>query len=240
MKINVSRIIALLRPEGFVLGRTSRIEKSFAFVRPDQRPELYQWIIVNCAGKNGEAVVGKVAVALTTHKGLKGLMKSQLLFEIAQVKERGWTKIYEAAEARAWEREFVAIAPRRAVELAAEAGAELLETTKSARNAAHAYLEHLDLSKPVPELLNEAISRVDSRRLAEAQKLAEAPAVLQVFGAQDIYLLACLCILEYEEEVEDVGTSFYGQKPIQNKQLMWRIQLIADRLLHISTITPEI
>lgn len=231
MIVNPSRIGKLLEPHGFVLGRTSRIEKSYSFFRSDQEPELFQWIKVEGAGRRGEAVAAEVAVSVTKRVSLTGLMELHLIKEIASVKERGWTIISTAKEARAWENRLASIGPLRATEFARERGPELLSTTDSARRAAKHYLEHLDLERSLDEQLHQLRQRCDQALIERAERLAAWPGVMQEYHAEDVYLLCTSCILCYENEVETASTSFSREDPLENAPLMWRIQLVADVLL---------
>jgi hypothetical protein len=231
MKINASRLLTLLGEHGFVRGGKPNLGDSRSFVRPDTRPGLFQWATVYCTGKEGDTVVGAVDVAVTSYIGTKGLVESRLLNEIAQVQARGWTIIKDAAQARTWEREFARIAPSRAAELATELGPSLLKTTAIAREAVRGYLGHVDQAKPLDEVLREFLRRADAAREAEAARLAGWPGVLQIRGMADIYMIACLCLVEFEKEVEKARESFVGQDPLRNRELMWRIQLLSDRFL---------
>jgi len=65
----------------------------------------------------------------------------------------------------------------------------------------------------------------------EARHLAEFPGVLQQRSAEEVYELAALTILRFENEVEASAPSFHGQSPLENDSLMWRIQLVADHIL---------
>ena len=211
MIIDLSRITLLLKPQGFVVGRRSEIENSFSFVRFDRRPELFQSVTVRCLGKQSDTVVGWVAVAVTRNLLIKGLGEMRVLEEIAREKERGVTVIRNSTEALEWENELSSVGPRRAEDLVSEVGSAILAKTESARAAAAKYVGMLDLTRPIPALIDELRDRFRPSRVRAAVAIAEWPGVLQVRGAQDLYLLSCLSLVGFEEEVEKSEVSFADQ-----------------------------
>jgi hypothetical protein len=60
----------------------------------------------------------------------------------------------------------------------------------------------------------------------EARRLAEAPGVLLLSGASDVYLLSCLSVLH-----EAPNNYVIGAYPLSNEDLMSQIQLVADGIL---------
>ncbi len=230
MSISVARILSLIEQDGFVLVHKNANGQS-SFRRPDSQPKLSQWIIVDCAGRQHEAVVGSIATSVTKRISIKGLMEMRLLDEIAEVEERGWTIVDSTEKAKEWEVQLARVAPLRAAEMAAEIGPEILDRTESARIAVGKYLGCLIDTADAGTQLQFLREQAEQSIVADAERLANWPGVLQVAGAEDQYLLATLCVLHFQRHVENPLCSFIGSDPLENDQLMWRIQLLADTFL---------
>jgi hypothetical protein len=202
-------------------------QDSFTFVRKSKSPDLFEWIFVEASGKKSEAVVASVATSLTSRiLDRRDLAVERLLMEIAEDQERGWSIVESQAEAREWESRLVDVAPVRADQLTEERGDELLHRTEEARRAVKRYLVHLDLAKPVATQIEQLRHNADPKQLGVAERLA-----WWWHCAEDIFALSWLCIVSFEAEVEDPPKSFAVQNPNFNAELLWRIELIADKLL---------
>jgi hypothetical protein len=165
-------------------------------------------------------------------------MEVRLLDEMAEDKVRGWTILDSRAKAEAWERQLARVAPARTSEFAAEIGINVLARTNVARIAVERYLELLAVGpRTVAERLSDLRQEVDEVIIADAERLATWPGVLQLAGAEDHYLLATLCIIRFERQVEASSATFLGDDPLVNEHLMWRMQLLADALL-VRSQTP--
>lgn len=241
MKIQPKRLLSMLTPLGFALGRVSTIEDSFELVRVSKTPALYEAVMVSSQGKRGEAVSATIGISVTKLVMTKGLVETRLLMEVADVKElvdeygfwvpgRGQAIIETTERAKQWEEQLASVASERAAEMAADVGPELLERTKSARNAVGKYLECLSDIKEVGNQLRCLRQQAERPIVAEAERLANWPGVLQEVGTEEVYLMATLCILHFQHHVENTTGSFIGCDPLENEQLMWRIQLLVDKL----------
>jgi hypothetical protein len=223
MTIRCSRLSKLLEPDGFVSRRTSRLVRRCAFVRLDRRPSLFQQIDVSFAGRRAEAVVAHVSASVTKWVRVKGLSVGRLLGELATDRDRGWSIITTSEEARHWEQSLARVGPIAAAELVSEVGAALIESTECARGVAQDRLARLHPERSVSDQIADLQRAMPSDLVAEARRLAASPGVMQVSEAEEIYLLACLSVLDGDDRSD--------RDPLANGELMGRIQLVADGIL---------
>jgi hypothetical protein len=226
MKISCSRIGALLKRHGFVTRYTSAPAKSCAYVRDDQKKPLFQHIDVSFAGNHKEAVVAHVTASTTKWMRVKGLSVSRLLDEIATDLDRGWSVVTTEDEAKEWEKSLAHIGPSKVSELATDEGGSLLERTREARQIAEVLLARLDREGNVSDQLAMLEHATPLGLVTEAQRLASWPGVMQVSGCENVYILACLSVLN-----GDSDSTLLGKDPLESDELMWQIQLVADGIL---------
>jgi hypothetical protein len=152
----------------------------------------------------------------------------QLVEEVAGDAERGWTVMRSVEESREWARRLAGVAPRAASALATEKGPALLARTAVARAAVDGHLIQLPDAADLDALKAWLLGRLDTDGVAMARRLAAGAGVLQKAGAELVYEVACLAIVLFEVRGERVA----GAKldPLGDRGLMWRIQLIVDRL----------
>jgi hypothetical protein len=204
---------------------------SLALVRSGYDPSLFEWIIFETAGRENEAVATTVAISVTRHVPFFRLMELMPLVEIAEDQFRGVTTITDAATADQWLQRVESAALQRFAAASSGRGLGLLRRTSSARQAVERYLACVSSENLSFHGLGQLNSRCPPEIAREARRLAEYPGVLHVFGGNALYLWACTAILLFAGEVEEGGRSFLGVNPLHNQELMWRIQLLADRLL---------
>jgi hypothetical protein len=195
------------------------------FFRLDSQPDLYQKLHVEFQGRRREAVYGSVSVSVVRHVHLKIDVRQHLLALDADC-ERYWTIVDSAEEAGAWEKRFSNLAPVAAEAIARSHGSELLERTSHARRRAIHHLHCLHSAEQLYPQIRQFEEARGAESLDRAARLAEWPGVMQVYGAGEIYLLACCAVLSGDEE-----EAFVDQDPLENDELMWQIQLVADRIL---------
>jgi hypothetical protein len=229
MKVKLSRIAPQLTLAGFQPGFQC-CTGSFALVRVGEHPELFEWIRIDTAGKRHEAVFAYVSVCIAKWIGIKGIMESMPFLELGEDRERGWTIIESDEKAREWEQKLIGHAPGAVVQFAAEHGPALLESTRAARLAVHQYLQRLSVEDCATSALASLRQNVGDTTRDEADRLMNWAAVQQIPDHPELYELACLCLLRFSSEVEGQGITYFGQDPLENSQLMWRIQLLVDRL----------
>jgi hypothetical protein len=233
MRIHRGRLLALLEQHGFSYGPESRATDALIFVRPGHRDELFESIIVDSQGKRGEAVYASVGVAVTSQVAYKVLGEVQLLGELGQDPNRGWTIIEDDRKAIEWERQLSTIGPTRAKEWADIAGPKVLRQTEDTRIAVGKYLA---LVKPTedPEWLIARMEQAASKSIAhEAERIHACPILNGGPDQQAAYRVACYVIVAYSEEVEK--RSFRGTDPMNDTNLMYRVIMLADKFLNASS-----
>ena len=232
-KVSEKRLSELFAAAGFQIA--SRWYGDAAWNRWNPVLGISEWILVGFSGKRNEAVSTDVGVGIT--RNLAFGISHELLVEAADshemVDQHGfWSPgrgkaILETVElSRAWERRVAEIAPTAAECYARKHRNELLERTIYARQRASELLRQFDANKPRFEQIQELKVRYGNAYAVEAQRLAEWPGVMQVFDADELYVLACFFVLTGDE-----GPAFIGQDPLKNDELMWQIQLVVDGIL---------
>ncbi|MBI3723852.1 RHS repeat-associated core domain-containing protein, partial [bacterium] len=188
--------------------------------------------------RRGDSAYAVVWVTVVREQcSTKGLVEDRLVKEIAAEKS-GWTFFPTTEAAKAWERRLASIAPKMARDLAVEKGPEVLERTAAARDAVARYLRFLGgFESPwqARAALSTDMSDADQR---EAARLAEFAGVLKVRGAGDQYAAACTAIVKHAATVEETPMPFRGVSPLDERNLMWRIQLLTDALMHQWPLSP--
>ena len=222
--ISCARISKILKPEGFVTRRTGPLVKHRAFVRPDQHPSLYHQIDISFVGRQSEAVAAHITASVARWIRVKGLSESRLLGEVATDQDRGWSVIKTRPDADDWERSLARLGPVAVAQLASEVGAILLQKTEGARRVARDRLARLVPDRGVSNQIAEFGHAMPPGVVAEAERLATWPGVMQVSGAAEIYFLACLSVVDGDDRRD-----LLGQDPLANDELMWRIQLRGRR-----------
>lgn len=232
-KVSEARLSGLLNDSGF--RSASRWYGSYAWNRWNSMLGVSEWILIGFAGQTNEAVSANVGVGIT--RTLAFGLSYELLMDLADVTEtfdkygswlpgRGRAIIETSEQAKAWERRLADIAPAAAECYALKHSDELLKQTAHARQRSVEILQQLDFTKSLGQQIQELESRYGHAYRQEAERLAEWPGVMQIFDAEEIYLLACYAVLTGEQ-----GTTFIGQDPLSNEELMWQIQLVADGIL---------
>ncbi|MFO0885061.1 MAG: hypothetical protein U0894_12880 [Pirellulales bacterium] len=232
-KVSEARLSDLLTATGF--RSASRWYGGYAWNRWNSTLGVSEWVLVGFAGKKDEAVSANVGVGIT--QTLAFGISHELLVEVADVKQmvdeygfwapgRGQAIIETAETAKAWERRVAETAPAAAECYALEHGNELLQRTTHARQRSSKLMQLLDSTKSLYQQIQELEARHGNAYRKEAERLAEWPGVMQVFDAEELYLLACCAVL-----TGDQGTAFRGLDPLKNEELMWQIQLVADGIL---------
>jgi hypothetical protein len=224
--ITPDRLLNAFAGLGFHI-RQGASKGSFGIVRPTNDASLFEWIIVESAGRQHEAIAATVAVSVTKNVPFFRLMEMKPVVEIADDSFRGSAVVSSEGAADNWIGRLRYLALQYIAATTASRGAMLLEKTLRTRQAVEKYWFFLSLRD---KLLDPAVvDSLNTRR--EAARLAEWPGVVHLFGADDVYLSACLTILRLENQVEESSESFMGKNPLINQELMWRIQLLVDRLL---------
>jgi hypothetical protein len=232
MKIKALRLLSRFRSDqGFQIAWLDRANE-FAYVRASCVEGVFEQLIVKGAGKHREAIYADAAVSIVRGQvATKGLVELALLDELATDSERGYAIVRTDAQAIEWEKRFAELAPSRVVALAVEKGPQLLLQTLEARNAAAKYASLLSGERDLDELHAKLFAQATSDQRKEALRLTEWPGVLRIRGAENLYRTATLAIAIFSEDVEGRVDAFVGADPLENRELMWRIQILVDRLM---------
>lgn len=227
MRLDQGILRELLQAGGF--DGTWRSGSDIGFVRPSTVAGLFEHVVIGSAGREGEAVYANVAVSIVQHRlGTKGMCELRLVEEVAGDAERGWTVMRSLEESRDWARRLAGMAPRIASALAAERGQALLARTAVARAAVEAHLKRLPDAADLDALKAWLLGRLDADGVALARRLAAGPGVLQKAGAEFVHEVACLALVLFEAKGQRVAEAKLD--PLGDRDLMWRIQLLVDRL----------
>jgi hypothetical protein len=225
VRLDQETLRGLLQAQGF--DTSWRSGNDLGFVR--MVDGLYEHVVIGSAGREGDAVYANVAISIVQHRlGTKGMCELRLVEEVAGDAERGWTVIRTVDGSREWAQRVAEVAPRAATALAAEKGPALLARTAAARAAVEGYLKKLPDVADLEALKSWLLGRLEGDRVALARRLADGPGVLVKAGAELLYVVACLAIVLFE-----IGNSSLSQvsfDPLEDRELMWRIQLLVDRL----------
>jgi hypothetical protein len=227
--ISAERLLTLLHPLNFRQGLATRAAGSLTFVRRSSLSELFDSIIVDCQGRNGEAVYASVGISATRTVMYKVLGDVRLIEVLADNKDRGWTVIDDANQAKYWERRLAAVAQQEVADWAAQVGPRILEQTRNARAAAVQYLERLRHAGGADEVLKQLQARASQRTADAAKRLFESPGGSGVAGTESAYRAACYALMLDAKEVE-VAEYLTVDSAATNVEVMMRIHLLADRL----------
>lgn len=229
-RISDTRLSNLLTATGFRRG--TRWYGGFAWNRWNCLLGVSEWVLIGFSGKKNEAVIANVGVRIT--RIIAFGINYEILIDVADIKDmldehgfwipdRGRAIIESAEVAKSWERRLVEIAPAAAESYALKHGSEVLQQTAHARQRSSGLLRQLDSTKSLYQQIQEFEARHGHTFRKEAERLAEWPGVMQVYDAENHYLLACCAVLSGEQ-----GAAFIDQDPLKNDELMWQIQLVAD------------
>lgn len=220
----------LLSEAGFKVGRANEVEPSVSFTRL-REDQVYELIRCSFAGKKREAAVCRIGASVTRVVELKGLSENELLLDVAQNRERGWTIVERDQQLGEWAKSVASVGVPSVRRFADRVAAELLGRTECARvKASRCFSELKGLGAPseVYQLLMNSSSRAE---LDLSQRLSEWPGVMQISGSEFEYRLACLAVVKIVRRNDLPDPSNVEDMPLQNPQLMWEIQLMADRWL---------
>jgi hypothetical protein len=152
----------------------------------------------------------------------------QFLEELGEDPERGWTIIEDDAKAIQWESRLAEIGPIRAMEWATARGPQLLQDTAQVRAAVADYYSLLNRAESLEAALLEMKSTTRKQLVEEAERLSTCPIFRNGPDAELAYHVACQVILSHSERVD--GTSYIGHDPMNDAELLKRIEILVDRL----------
>lgn len=240
MMISVERLTTLLSPHGFRLIRRNNGCHEVVFGRRSYADDLTERIHIHAQGEAGGAVPARLAILVD---GLAA--EWELLTDLAENKERGWTIIDTTEKAIAWEKKLAEVAPARLTELAREKGPNLLARTEHVRSQARAYLAFLGEIGDAHALLPRLRAMATPEQNAEVDRLVQRLAVVYIPNGDPVYKIVGLTLYLFSGKTErdanrflqsDVykkvyfGDQYLGKEPIGDKHMQQLIQMMADLL----------
>lgn len=209
-------------------------DAAFAFVRPGRTEGLFEHVLVDGAGKHGDAVVASAGVAVVEGRtATKGLIELETIVDLPGVASRGHARIETKEEAIRWEENLARVAPQHVAALADRKGAALLEATAVVREVTAKYAVFLPAGLDATALRRWLEEQIRPQERAEAQRLAGWPGVLRFEGGEQLYGIASLALVAFAERVEKRQAPFQSTDPLEDQALMWRIQVLADTILRM-------
>lgn len=225
------RIVAtVLGRAGFRPARVSYVEPCFSFTRM-RGDQVYELIQCNFSGKRREAAVCRIGASVTRLIELKGLSESEVLLEVAEDRERGWTIVESSQKFRIWADHVARVAVEKASRFGDRVGSDLLRRTASIRRQAQRCIGKLIRMGSKEEAFERLTDESTETELQLAHCLSGWPGVMQVPQSELEYQLACLAVVKMLCNEKLPNPTEVSEMPLQNTQLMWQIQLIVDKLL---------
>lgn len=242
MTINYRRLLKLLEPSGFACAKRSAIEKTLIFMRPAESESLFQYVEVAVRGKKNDWVAATIGLSTTYFFMTKGLYESEFLWDVADIKElvdsygfwipnRGLAFVSTKEQAIAWEKKLAAIAIPKLDEMQTRVGTMLLQRTHDVREVVSKYLTFLTLTNEIDYEIARLEKLASDDLISRAKRWSDYPGVLALYGKQQTFLLATLCILLFHQSVESKFEVLLASNPLECQPLMWRIKLLADRIM---------
>jgi hypothetical protein len=240
VKIQPLRVLdRLSKSSGFRVGWLDSTG-DYGYVRQSILDSLFEQLIVKSAGKRREAIYAYAAVSVVSGPmATKGLVEMSLLDEIASDRERGWTLVETKEAALEWERSLAQVGPLRVRELAAEKGPDLLRRTEGARRASERYVDLLAGSSDLDEIQERLGKLASTEQRGEATRLMRWPGVMRMVGAEGLYETVSLALVLFRSQVEEEPGVIEPADPVANQELMWRLQILADRLMIVCGIDAQ-
>jgi hypothetical protein len=233
MNLNVKRLEISLGALGFSRLQRQVAIDSLYFVRNSSLACLFDWIETHCSGRRQEAVGAYAGISVIGNGApIKGLIENEILMEVAEDKERGWTEVLNDSDSIRWEQNLVRVAPIALQRLRERFGSCLLNATQNARRAAEAYLLRLQCASP--EGISHWYEAHPERGLRQqAEDIAKWPGICHLPSGHRIYAIAIFVLLLWSQETENTTYSFTysGVLAIPETQLLWRLQLLVDGIL---------
>jgi len=230
MKLNVPRLTALLETHGYRFVRQD-LPGDAEYVHCESKGPTYHWVTTMAQGKKSEYVSGSVEIAVTAAGPLvKGLCETEVICEIATIRERCLTLIEDDETSNAWEQRLVKSLPTKLASLEDRFKDVLLQRTANARSSALKYLDKLPNSA-----IQWYAALPATPEKEQARQISRGPAC-HSSEHRKLYELAIYTILSHGREIE--GRAFdYGRLGLGvslanfDRELMWRTVLVVDGIM---------
>ena len=232
MSICLHRLSELLLPHGFQPIWLDDIFGAFRFGRASRFPDLFEQVWVNTQGKKHEAVAASVVIAVVnSNTATRGLFEEQHLTELNTHEFRAYSMVEKKSVALAWEQQLVRVASDAATKFSNSHAQALLQRTVEVRDLVRQYEFKIPNSDSLFGLETSLKRKATAEQMHAASRLAEWPGVCLFRGGQVLYETACLVLISFAEEVDGRWDYFDTVDPLREPEIMWRIQMLTDRLL---------
>jgi hypothetical protein len=228
MTINENLAEELFAKNSFCLAWVNHRTGDFAFSRPcSEFPGLFETAEIKLAGRRFEAASADVGIScIRSRFSFRGLSERFCVLDVASNKERGQTELKTSREAELWLRHLIQVLPEKINDVRKQFAPAIYARTSEARSACQHYLRHIGF----PCSAKDAIRNLK----ASEEQAIEANLILSHevgwLANQTFHYAAVLAILCLYKQVEP-KVEFQFQDPRKDIPLMWRIQIIADRLM---------
>jgi hypothetical protein len=232
MSVSPDRLRELLAADGFKPIWVDTLFGSFRFGRIGSFPGLFEQVWINTQGKTQEAVTASVAVSVVnSNTATRGLFEERHLSEVDTHEFRAYSNIENKEDALAWEKRLGQVASDAVLACARAQAQGLLQRTARVRDLIDRYESTIGSNESLDNLETLLKRKATAEQLQAAAKLAEWPGVCQFRGGQVLYEIACLMLILFAEKVEAKPDFFAKSDPLLELEVMWRIQVLTDRLL---------
>lgn len=237
MKIHANRLLDLLQPQGFQLSWDKKSFHSIGYIRLDQRPGIYQGIMVNGQGKRGEAVYPYIFLSL-----LRGEPYTKRLNEVKFIDDikvnwnadRSWSIIKTDHDAVMWESELAKRALDLLNDFSYERGDIFVKQNEEYMDIVTKYegklvgLESLEGDQVVGFGDDCSDLRKIANEIAESLQIPCLPGEM----GQRARRLAFFTLLHFSGEVENDASIYSGKHPLSDDRLLIVGTLLAERIYY--------
>jgi hypothetical protein len=231
MMLRVPEIRSAFAAHQFVPVKLDAASKNFYFSRASSALELFELVTIAGAARGHQAFGSSIGISVVRGEtATKGL--TLLECKTPRGNEAGWFEPRSRDEAQQWLKEVAVAAPALTVKMIAEHGLNLLADTGEARAAADAYLRlGFLLERSLETSIADLRKRATTEQVNLAERLVTSSSIMKLENGEQIYIAAALSMVVFGDEVEGRSTPFDVKAPVMDRPLVWRIQLLADRLL---------
>jgi len=207
------------------------VERTAIFARDSVSYEnLFERVVVSWQGRRSEAIVAEVQLSLVRCRaGVYRLFEGKLISDFTGL-ESGYVEAVTKWQRALWVTELARYVPLRMNELSHSVSQTMLSDSNAARAAVEYYLRHWPTAESLYAAISELRRGATEEQVRRATKLAEWPGVQSYDSDTEVYESAALLLTRYANDLGDEETSLVHRDPLVCRDLMLRIQLIADRI----------
>jgi len=218
---------------GFNLMPSAMPNSKFTFVRK-RLDQAFERVVCEFVGKKNDAAVCWIGISLTHTIPFKGLTENLLMEDVASDKDRGWTIIESKDDRCKWLRSVAEIAVPKLNQIAEGLAKTLIENCGQSLERAKSCIVAVERVTSVETMLLTLKANASEDELRVAERIVEWPGVVQIADSRTTYEVAALLVLQNLYKSRLPNPSISKEMPLENTNLMWEIQLVADSLLQRS------